>query len=90
MKNSIHIDVDTERDQPILIGKAPDVQPPANAEEASAMIIEDISCVCEALCTLIHMSDQNGYGKKEDLVKASIQHLSDMLVEPKTDETEKA
>jgi hypothetical protein len=81
MKNSIFIDVDTEREQPILIGKPPEITPPATPEEAGVMITTDISCVCEALCTLIHMADQNGYATKENLVNASIKHLNDMLAE---------
>jgi hypothetical protein len=81
MKNSIFIDIDTERKQPVIIGKPPEITPPTTPEEASVMINTDISCLCEALCTLIHMSDQSGYTNKEILVEASIKHLNNMLVE---------
>jgi hypothetical protein len=83
MKNALYIDIDTERDQKILIGKPPEITPPQTPEEAAKMITLDISCVCEALCTLIHMADQNGYATKEDLVKASMKYLNDLLVTPK-------
>ena len=33
MKNTIYIDVDTEREQHILIGKGPENEPPANKGE---------------------------------------------------------
>lgn len=89
MKNSIYIDIDTERDQPILIGKPPEIIPPANPEEAKVMIVTDVSCLCEALCVLIHMADQNGYATKEDLVKASIVHLTEMLTEESPSEPTK-
>lgn len=83
MKNSIFIDVDTERAQPILIGKPPEIKQPENAEEAAKMIINDIGCVCEALCTLIHLADVNEYGNKKDLIDASITILNSMLEPPK-------
>lgn len=79
MKNSIYIDVDTDRkDKPFIIGKPPEYQP-SNPEEAKIGIINDISCVCEALCRMIITANDSGYAKKEDLVKASIKHLSDIL-----------
>lgn len=79
MKNSICIDVDTDRkDKPFIIGKPPEYRP-STPEEAALDIINDISCVCEALCRLIVTADNSGYAKREDLVKASIQHLSTVL-----------
>lgn len=88
MKNSIYIDIDSERDQIVLIGKPPEITQPTTPEEAAKMITLDISCVCEALCTLIHMADQNGYGSKEDLVMASKKYLDDLLVEKPKNESE--
>ncbi len=82
MKNAIYIDIDTERDQPVLIGKPPEIKQPETPDEASKLVITDISCVCEALCTLIHMADQNGYAAKKDLVEASIKHLNELLQFP--------
>lgn len=90
MKNALYIDIDTDREQIVLIGKPPEITPPATPEEAAKMITVDISCVCEALCTLIHMADQNGYATKEDLVKASLTHLNNLLAEKPKDETESA
>jgi len=88
MKNAIFIDIDTDREkQPIMLGKPPEITPPANAEEAKVMIIDDIATVCEALCTLILMSDNSGYGSKEELVKTTIFHLNNLLVEPTKEPT---
>jgi len=81
MKNTIYIDVDTEREQQILIGKGPENEPPANKEEAAKMIVNDIACVCEALCTLIHVAEQNDYAKKDELITESIKQLTKMLIE---------
>ena len=83
MKNVILINIDTDREQPLIIGKQEGINPPTTPEEAAVMITQDISCVCEALCTLIHMADQNNYGKKEDLVAASIKYLNDLLTPSK-------
>lgn len=87
MKNSIFIDVDTEREQPVLIGKPPEITQPETAEEAAKMIINDIGCVCEALCTLIHLADVNGYATKQELINASVTLLNGMLEPPKEEET---
>jgi hypothetical protein len=45
------------------------------------MIVNDIACVCEALCTLIHVAEQNDYAKKDELITESIKQLTKMLVE---------
>jgi hypothetical protein len=87
MKNKIYLDIDTDRTPPIQIGKPEEFNKPTTPEEAKQMVSIDISCVCEALCTLIHIADQNKYGDKEQLVKASIEHLNHMLtpITPKED-----
>lgn len=80
MKNLIVIDVDTEREKQILIGKPQESTPPSNPKDAALMVTTDISCVCEALCTLINISDQSGYAKKADLIAAAVKRLNDMLI----------
>ena len=79
MKNLITIDVDTDREQPILIGKGADIPSPTNKEEARDMIINDIKCVCETLCMLIDVADQNKYALKAELITESIKQLTKML-----------
>lgn len=81
MKNLIYIDVDTEREKPILIGKGPEVPTPTNKDEAREMIINDIKCVCETLCILIDLADYNQYAKKGELITESIKQLTKMLME---------
>lgn len=79
MKNLITIDVDTDREKPILIGKGAEVLTPTNRDEARDMIINDIKCVCETLCILIDVADQNKYALKSELVTESIKQLTKML-----------
>ena len=81
MKNTIYIDIDTERERQVLIGKGAESEVPTNEEEAKEMITVDIACVCEGLCELIYVAGQNGYGSKEGFVKASIEQLERLLVD---------
>lgn len=94
MKNTIFISIDTERDQPIVIGKPPEITPPANPEEAKEMINIDINCVTEALCRLIDIAHQNNYGVLTELVDNAIISLHAMKTEkpaelPETEEPTK-
>jgi hypothetical protein len=81
MKNTIFISIDTERDQPIIIGKPPEVPAPATPEEAKEMILVDINCVTEALCRLIDIANQNSYGELTELVNNAIVSLHSMKSE---------
>lgn len=81
MKNAIYITIDTESDQPIIIGKPPEITPPGTPEEAKEMILIDINCVTEALCRLIYIANQNGYGDLVKLVDNSIMTLHSMKTE---------
>jgi hypothetical protein len=90
MKNTIYIDIDTEREQPILIGKGPETSPPETREEAGKMIVEDIACVCDALINLIHVADQNSYGTKESLIEKVKGQLNEYLSNPTPKDNEKS
>jgi hypothetical protein len=81
MKNSIFISIDTERDQPIIIGKPPEVPAPASPEEAKEMILVDINCVTEALCRLIDIAHQNKYGELNELVDNAIVSIHSLKTE---------
>jgi len=80
MKNVIIIDVDTEREQQLQIGKpSSDIQAPTSPEEAKAIIVNDIACVFETFKTMVLIADQSGYGKKEEYIKTAIADLNDLL-----------
>lgn len=78
MKNKIQIDVDTDRNPNVMIGHPPEFDP-TTPEEAKKIILDDISCVFEALCSLIHLADQTGYAKKDELIKTATDELKNML-----------
>jgi hypothetical protein len=75
MKNVMIVDIDTDRDRKILIGKSPDTIQPETQDEAIKMVNFDIICLTEALCELIYVADLNGYGSKDDYVG----HATDKL-----------
>lgn len=84
MKNFIFVDVDTDREKPIIFGKPPDMNPPENKEEAKEMILNDISCLAEALKTLITMASQNGYADRNQLAVATVNTIYDSFQDPQS------
>lgn len=78
MKNKIAIDIDTERDVKIIIGKASDTIKPTNREEATTMINFDIICLTEALCDVIDMATSNGCGPKNEYITYAIEKLNSL------------
>lgn len=75
MKNLLQVDIDTERENTIIIGKPGNNQRPQSKEEAAAMIIVDMATLCEAVCTLIHVADQNGIKPSADSVRDCLKHI---------------
>jgi len=67
MKNTIYIDIDTDREQVILLGKGADSPPPTSPEEAKEMVLNDVECMTEALISLMHLAHENKFGDKEVL-----------------------
>lgn len=77
MKNVLFIDIDSERTNPgpIIIGKPNEFPRPKNARENAAMVIDDMACLCEALCTLIHLAEDQGIKPSPDSLRDCINHL---------------
>lgn len=85
MVNSIFIDIDTNREKPIIFGKPPDITPPSTKEEAKQMILNDIICLAQSLKTLIIMAQENDYASKKELVVASVNTINEALTQSKND-----
>jgi predicted nucleotidyltransferase len=81
MKNTVIIDIDTDRSQIVKFNKSTDFVVPNNSEEAKKMIIDDISCTLEGLCSLIKIADKYNYSSKEELINTCIKYLYDIMVE---------
>lgn len=75
MKNLIVIDVDTNRQQQIMIKK------PLESDEINnkgEMLSNDINCIFEAFCSLVKLISTNGHGKKNEILDVAIKHLESL------------
>jgi len=79
MKNIVIVDVDTERENQVMIKKSTEFEMPSNDESLAEMIKIDIICLCGGLCSMIQFSDENNLGTKEDYIKATINTLNELL-----------
>ena len=84
MKNSLLVDLDTDREDPIRITKTEDVVNKINDEEsAKKMVLEDMTTLCNALGTLIQLSSDSGYFDSELSANMCINYLSDNFLPKK-------
>jgi len=77
MKNTIIINIDTEKKPPITFGKEEGSIIPTTWEEAKPLIVTDINCITDALITLIDVADQNDYADKESVLTEIIARLEE-------------
>jgi hypothetical protein len=84
MKNSLLIDLDTEREDPIRITKTEDTVNKVNDEEsAKKMVLEDMTTLCNALGTLIQLANDSGYVDSKVSAKMCVNYLNDNFLEKK-------
>ena len=79
MKNSILVDLDTERERQIVFSKHPEIILPDNKEDANKMIVNDIATLAYAIKSLILMT--NDASIKESLVKGVIKTVNEALTD---------
>jgi hypothetical protein len=75
MKNIIVVDIDTDRNPVVQIGKPELTDMPNNEAEAKEMLVKDMACLTEALVTLIHAAHQSGYKDSAESLRDCIKHL---------------
>lgn len=76
MKNKVLVDIDTDRkEMSIILSKV--LGPPKTLAEAQAYWKEDVVCLCEALCTLIHVGDRQNWQPGAQTLRECIKHLTD-------------
>jgi hypothetical protein len=75
IKNSIYIEVDTDREIPIKFHKPNGTVAPTNPQEAANMLLTDIACLAEAITTLIYIAGKHEYADKNELINATIKTL---------------
>lgn len=76
-KNTIIVDVDSSRENRVSIGKPKEFEVPKTQEEWAKSIVDDMATLCEGLCTLIHVAEQNGLKASPDSLRDCIKHLQD-------------
>jgi len=75
MKNILIVDIDTDREPIVKLGKTDESHIPKNDEQAKEFIIKDMACLTEALCTLIHAADQSNFKTIDESIKDIIKHI---------------
>jgi hypothetical protein len=75
MKNLVIIDIDTERQEKILIKKPSSIEKPSDDLSAKEMVVNDMSCVFEAFCTLMNLISDNKFGDKNQIIDIAVKHL---------------
>ena len=76
------IDMDTEREDVIRISKPEDLSNAVDdSDKARQMVLNDLTTVCNALGTLIHLSDANGYMDSKTASKMCIDFITSNFTE---------
>lgn len=81
MKNQIFIDVDTERERPIIFTKPSSIPQPQTNEEEAKVVINDIISLANALKLLIQIAGHKGYANKTELIDGVIKTVNEVLIE---------
>lgn len=83
------IDMDTEREDVIRISKPEDIGNAVDdSDKARQMVLEDLTTVCNALGTLIHLSDANGYMDSKTACKMCVDFLTTNFKEEEVKDSE--
>lgn len=77
MKNIVEVDIDTSRTNTVMIGKANGLTGNETKDELAEIIVLDMATLCEGICTLIHVADQQGLKPSADSLRDCIKHLQD-------------
>lgn len=75
------IDFDSDREQPIIITKPENtIENIDDGDKAKKMVLEDITTICNALGTLIKLSNDSGYLNSETAANMCINYLKDNFI----------
>tara|TARA_R100000988_G_C3993436_1_gene164208 strand:+ start:176 stop:466 length:291 start_codon:yes stop_codon:yes gene_type:complete len=81
MKNTLIIDMDTDREDIIRLSKPKSIAEEVdNSETARLMVLDDLTTVCNALGTLINLADANKYIDSKTSSKMCIDFLTENFV----------
>lgn len=77
MKNIVEVDIDSSREVTVQIKKPEVFDSNKSNEEMSEIIVLDMATLCEGICTLIHVADQQGLKPSAASLRDCIKHLQD-------------
>ena len=84
MKNTVTIDVDTDRSEtPVMISKPEEFnieEAASDKEKLKKMILEDMVTVCNGLGILIQIGEDNDYFSSEETAKMCVKYLEDNFI----------
>lgn len=75
MKNKLIINIDDERNRPVLLEKPEDYSSPDDDKEAERMMKQDMETICEGLVSLMSTCDRIQFSSKENSIRYVAKHL---------------
>lgn len=81
MTNQLFIDVDTERDNPIVFSKPSNISLPQTKEEEAKVLVNDVISLAHALKLLIQIAGHKGYADKSKLVDGVVKTVIEALIQ---------
>jgi hypothetical protein len=75
MKNVIIVDIDTDREPVVQLGKPNASDLPKDKDSAKDMVAKDMACVTEALITLMQAAEESGYKSIDESIKDISTHI---------------
>ena len=82
-KNVLYVDVDSEREETVQIGKPKHFIAPLNKNAMEQVLMTDLTTLCEGIVTVAHLIDKEEFHSKDNVIKFVIQHLAKSISETK-------
>jgi hypothetical protein len=82
MKNTLMIDLDTDREDPIRITKPENLLENVNDDDtAKKIVLDDMTTICNALGTLIQLAEDSKYFNSDKAAQMCVDYLKDNFIE---------
>ena len=78
-KNVIYVDVDSERDETVKLGKPKHFIAPTNEDAMKHVLMTDLTTLCEGIVTVAHLIEKEGFHTKEQVLNFVIKHLGNAI-----------
>lgn len=74
-KNIIIVDVDSERDENVKLGKPEHFVAPATKVAMQQVLMTDLTTLCEGIVTVAHLIEKEGFHNKDKVLDFVVNHL---------------